>query len=60
MNQQKKAWNKNLKDILDQAKQSIDENKSERPTGTLATTLHKSAGEANTYVRFGYVPHKIF
>ena len=29
-------------------------------TGTLATTFHKPAGEANMYVRFGYSPLKIF
>ena len=45
---------KNLKDILDQAKQSIDENKSEHPTVTLATTFHKPEGGENLYVRFGY------
>ena len=29
-------------------------------TGTLAMTFHKSAVEANPYVRFGYAPLKIF
>ena len=29
------------------------------PTGTLSKTFHKPAGEANTYVKFGYVPQKI-
>ena len=36
---------KNLKDILDQEKLSIEANNSEHPTGTLATTFHKPAGE---------------
>ena len=31
----------NLKDILDQAKQSIVAKKSEHPTITVATTIHK-------------------
>ena len=51
---------KKLKEILDQAKQSIDVNKPEHPTGTLATTFHKPAGEANLYVRFEYGPQKSF
>ena len=59
-NQQKKAWTNHLKDILDQAKQSIDENKSEHPTGTLAMTFQKPAGEANIYVQFGYSPQTIY
>ena len=29
-------------------------------TGTLTTTFHKPAGEANLYVRFGCVPLTIF
>ena len=37
-------WTKNLKDILDQEKQSIEANKFEHPTGTLAMTFHKPAG----------------
>ena len=28
--------------------------------GTLTTTLHKPAGEANLYVRFGYGPLTIY
>ena len=59
-NEQKKAWIKNLKEILFEEKQSIDANKSEHPTGTLYTTLHKPAGEANPYDRFGYGPQKIY
>ena len=43
-NKKKKAWTKNLKDILDQAKQSIDENKSEQPPRILASNFHKTAG----------------
>ena len=56
----KKALTKNLKYILDQSKQSIKDNKSKHPTGTLYTTFHKPAGEANPYVRFGYGPQKMF
>ena len=44
---------KKLKDILDQAKKSINDNKSEHPTGTLTTTFHKPAGGESTYVQFG-------
>ena len=55
-----KPWKKNLKDNLDQAKKSIEAKKSERPTGTLITTFHKHAGEANIYVRFVYSPPKHF
>ena len=29
-------------------------------TGNLAATFHKPVGEANTYIRFGYVPLAIF
>ena len=29
-------------------------------TGTLATNVHKPAGEANLYVRFGYGPLTVF
>ena len=39
--------------------QSIEGNKSEHPTGTLATTFHKPTGEENLYVWFGYGPQKI-
>ena len=47
-------------EILDQAMQSIEENKSEHPTGTLTQTFQKPAGEENTYVRFGYRTYTIF
>ena len=47
---------KKLVDILYQAKQSIEANNSEHPTGTLATTFYKPVGEENPYVRFGYGP----
>ena len=57
-NQQNMDWTKNLKDILDQEKQSIEANKSEYPTVTLVMTFHKPTGEANTYVWFGYSPQK--
>ena len=40
---------KNFKDILDQAKKSIEENKSEHPTGTLTKQFDTDAGEANPY-----------
>ena len=59
-NKQRKVWTNFLKYILDQAKKSIEEKNSEHPTGTLTTTFYKSAGEENSYVRFGYVPHIIF
>ena len=59
-NQQKKAWKKNLKDILEQTKQSIEANNYEHPTGTLDTNFHNPAGGANKYVWFGYDPQKIF
>ena len=48
--QKNKACTNNLKDILDQAKKSIDVNYYENPTVTLATTLQKPTGESNTYV----------
>ena len=50
---------KNLMEILDQAKQSIEADKSEHPTSTLTTTFHKATGEANPYVHFGYGPQTI-
>ena len=50
---------KNPKDILYQSKQSINTNKYEHATATLATIFHKPMGEANTYVQFGYVPQKL-
>ena len=53
-NQQKKDRMKNLKDILYQENKSMDSNRFEHPTLTLATTFHKPAGEANQYVRFLY------
>ena len=57
-NQQNKDWTNNLKYILDK-KQSIEVNKSEHPTVTLSTTPHKTVGEANLYVHFGYGPQTI-
>ena len=59
-NETNKAWTKNLKDILNQEMQSIDANKSEHPTDTLVTTFQNPAGEANTYVPFGYGPQTIW
>ena len=58
-NQQKKDWIKNLTDILDQENQSFEVNKYEHPNVTLTTTFHKSVGEENLYVWFGYRPQKI-
>ena len=48
----KEVLKNNLKYILDQSKQSIDENKYEHPTWTLTTNFRKPDGEANLYVRF--------
>ena len=50
----------NLKSILDQTKQSIEENQHGQPTGNLVTNFHKNAGEANQDFRFGYAPQKIY
>ena len=36
------TWTKNLKVILDQAKQLIDADKYEHPTGTLSMTFYTS------------------
>ena len=47
-------------EIFDQLKQPIEANKSENPTVTLTTTFDKPTGEANQYLRFGYVPEKSF
>ena len=41
----------NLKDILDQSKQSIDVNKYKHPTGTISTTLLNNKGGSNPYVQ---------
>ena len=49
----------NLEDILDQSNKSIEEIKYEHPTRTITTTFQKPVRGANTYVRFGYGPHKI-
>ena len=43
-----------------QEKQSIDMNKYEQPTGTLATTFYKFVSGTNKYTQFKYVPQKIF
>ena len=43
-NQQKKAWTKNLKEILDQANQSIEGNKFEHLNDTITATFDKLAG----------------
>ena len=56
----KERLKNNLKGILDQANQSIYGNKYENPTVTLTTTFDKPTGEANQYLRFGYVPEKSF
>ena len=39
-----------IEGYLDKSKQSIDVNNNLHPTGTLATTLLKPAGEENLYV----------
>ena len=56
----KKAWTKNLEEILDKAMKSIDMNNYEHPIGKLDTTFHKPAGKSNLYVWFKYGPHTIF
>ena len=38
----------------------IDINNYEHPTGTLTMNFLKPEGEANTYIRFGYGPQRIF
>ena len=58
-NQQKKACENNLKDILYQEIQLIGVNKQLHSTGTLDPTFHKHTGKANPYVRFGYGQQKI-
>ena len=50
----------NLKVILYQSKKSTGVNNYEHPTGTLVTNFINPVGEANLYVRFGYVPHTVF
>ena len=45
----------NSKKILD-LKKKIEVGNPGHPTGTLTTTFHKPAGEANTYVQFEYSP----
>ena len=52
--QQSKYCAMNLNYILEQPKQSIYVNSQLHPTGTLATTLIKPAGEENPYVQFVY------
>ena len=59
-NKQRKSWVTNLKDILDQSKQSIGANNNLHPTGTLATTFINPAREVNMYVLLVYSPQKIF
>ena len=51
--------NKEIEGYLDQSKQSIEANNSEHPTGTLAMTFHRTVGETNMYVWFGYIPQTI-
>ena len=48
----KEVYNEECMSILYQERQSIEFNKSEHLTGTVATTLHKPAREANMYVHF--------
>ena len=42
-----------MKEIIDQAKKSIESNESKEPTLILANTFHKPVGEENPYVQFG-------
>ena len=49
----------NLKDILDQSKQSIDMNNDENSTITLDITELRPEGKLNTYVLFRYGPQTI-
>ena len=49
-NQQINYWVINLKDVLDQEKQSIDINNNKHRTGTLAINFLKPAEESNMYV----------
>ena len=58
-NQQKKACVKKLKDVFYQENKSIDINKQLHLTVPLAETFYKPAGEANPYLRFGYIPQII-
>ena len=45
--------------MLDQENQSIEANKYEHPTNTLAMTFHKPAGGETFFVWFVYVSHII-
>ena len=49
-----------MKEILNQANNSVEANRYEHPTVILATTFYKPVGEANQYVRFVYGPLTIF
>ena len=49
----------NLSNLLE-TNQCIYGNRRNYKTGTLTMNFHKPAGEANTYVQFGYSPLKIF
>ena len=59
-NQQKKAWTYNLKDILDQSKQSIDMKKYEHPIVTLDINFQKPVEGENLCVQFWYSPQIIY
>ena len=59
INQQKKACMKNLRYFLDQSTQSTDVKKQLHSTVNLDMTFHKTAGESNMHVGFGYVPQTI-
>ena len=48
-----------MKEILNQANNSVEANRYEHPTVILATTFYKPVGEVNVYVHFGYGPLKI-
>ena len=62
-NQQRNPWSVNLKDILDQSKQSIDVNDNSHQTGTLAMTFSKPVEKANNitclymaHIQFSIIP----
>ena len=57
-NQQKKACENNLKDILYQEKIYIGIKKKLHSTSNLSTTFHEHAGETNMYFLFRYGQQK--
>ena len=59
-NQQRKSWSIKLNYTLVQSKKLIHDINYEQPTVTLIKTYLKLMGGANSYIRFGCVPEKIF